>query len=77
MGVFVTSPCPEVVEVLAATGFDFVIIDCEHGGSGIETVIDMIRGAEAYGMPTVVRAQLPFLMTWCSLQSVRRRGWRM
>lgn len=56
MGVFVTSPCPEVVEMLAATGFDFVIIDCEHGGSGIETVIDMVRGAEAYGMPTVVRA---------------------
>lgn len=56
MGAFVTSPSPEVAEVLAATGFDFVIIDAEHGGSTLETVIDMIRGAEAYGMSTVVRA---------------------
>lgn len=29
-GSFVTSPCPEVVEVLAIAGLDFVIIDTEH-----------------------------------------------
>lgn len=55
MGAFITAPCPEVVEVLAATGFDFVILDTEHGASGIETVVNMIRGAESYGMPAVVR----------------------
>lgn len=55
LGAFVTSPCPEVVEVLAATGLDFVIIDTEHGASNFETVVNMIRGAEAFGMSTVVR----------------------
>lgn len=54
-GAFVTSPCPEVVEVLAVAGYDFVIIDTEHTASNIETVVDMIRAAEAYGMTAVVR----------------------
>lgn len=55
IGAFVTAPCPEVVEVLGVTGFDFVILDTEHTAIGIETVADMIRGAEAQGMTAVVR----------------------
>lgn len=55
LGVFVTSPNPEIVEALAVVGFDFVIIDCEHGGANLETAIDMVRAAEAYGMSSVVR----------------------
>ena len=54
-GAFVTSPCPEVVEVLAIAGYDFVIIDTEHTATDIETVVNMIRGAEAYGMTAIVR----------------------
>ena len=55
IGAFVTAPCPEVVEVLGATGYDFVILDTEHTASGIETVVDMMRAAEIYGMSPVVR----------------------
>ena len=54
-GSFVTAPCPEVVEVLAIAGFDFVIIDTEHTATGIETVVNMIRAAEAYGTTPIVR----------------------
>ncbi len=54
-GAFVTSPCPEVVEVLAISGLDFVIIDTEHTASNIETVVEMIRAAEIYGMTPIVR----------------------
>ena len=54
-GSFVTSPCPEVVEVLAIAGFDFAIIDTEHTATGIETVVNMIRAAEAFGMTPIVR----------------------
>lgn len=55
IGAFVTAPCPEVVEVLGVAGFDFVILDTEHTASGIETVVHMMRSAEAYGMTPVVR----------------------
>lgn len=54
-GAFITAPCPEVVEVLGVTGFDFVILDTEHTASGIETVVDMMRAAEAYQMTPIVR----------------------
>ena len=54
-GAFVTAPCPEVVEVLAIAGYDFVILDTEHTASGIETVVGMMRAAEAYGMTPIVR----------------------
>lgn len=55
IGAFITAPCPEVVEVLGVAGFDFVIIDTEHTASGIETVVDMMRAAEIYGMTPIVR----------------------
>lgn len=54
-GAFVTAPSAEVVEVLAIAGYDFAILDTEHTATGIETVVDMIRGAEAFGMPAIVR----------------------
>jgi len=55
IGAFITAPCPEVVEVLGCAGFDFVVLDTEHTASGIETVVDMMRAAEIYGMTPIVR----------------------
>ena len=55
VGAFVTAPCAEVVEVLGVTGYDFVILDTEHTASNIDTVVDMMRAAEVYGMTPVVR----------------------
>ncbi len=54
-GAFVTSPCAEIVEGLAVAGYDFVIIDTEHTATGIETVVDMIRAAQVYGITPIVR----------------------
>lgn len=46
---------PTVIELAALAGFDFVIIDMEHGPYSIETVQQMIRAAEAKGIEAVVR----------------------
>jgi hypothetical protein len=36
---------PELVEFLVAAGFDFVIIDGEHGGVSTEVCRDLVRAA--------------------------------
>ncbi len=46
---------PAVVELAALAGFDFVIIDMEHGPYSLETVQQMLRAAEARGITAVVR----------------------
>ena len=46
---------PAVVELAALAGFDFVIIDMEHGPYTIETVQQMLRAAESRGITAVVR----------------------
>ncbi len=44
-----------MIEVLALGGFDFVILDMEHGPNGFETVQHLIRAAERRGMLPIVR----------------------
>ena len=73
-GVFVTAPCPEVVEVLGVTGYDFVILDTEHTASGIETIVDMMRAAETYGLTPVVRVQDDTPKTLSRYQDVGAHG---
>lgn len=46
---------PAIVEIAALSGFDFVIIDMEHGPYSIESAQNMIRAAEARGITPVVR----------------------
>ena len=53
--VFNGIPSPAIVEMCAYAGFDFVIIDNEHGTAGHETTENMLRAALASGMPAVVR----------------------
>lgn len=55
MGSFVFLPNASVVEILAEAGLDFVIIDQEHAPKSWETVEHMVRAAELYGMPALVR----------------------
>lgn len=43
------------VECLAKGGFDYIIIDTEHGPFSVETVADYIRTAEAAGIMPYVR----------------------
>jgi 4-hydroxy-2-oxoheptanedioate aldolase len=55
LGLFVQSPSPDTVEMAAAAGFDYVIIDEEHGSFGMTETVAMIRAAEASGVCPIVR----------------------
>ena len=46
---------PSVMQLLANAGFDFAIIDAEHGAFGPETVADLARAGVAYGVTPIVR----------------------
>jgi 4-hydroxy-2-oxoheptanedioate aldolase len=56
-GMFVGFPSPALVEMCGYAGFDFVIIDNEHGPQSLETTEHMIRAARCGGTLPVVRAQ--------------------
>jgi len=55
IGTWARLKCPEVCELIGAAGFDFVVIDCEHGSFNLEGAVEMIRGAEARGVVPIVR----------------------
>jgi len=54
-GCFVMLPSPAVVEMLGYAGFDYVILDAEHGASGTETLENQLRAAKGAGIPALVR----------------------
>ena len=55
LGMFVGMPVPGLVEMCGHAGFDFVIIDNEHGPGGLESTENMLRAARAAGIIPVVR----------------------
>jgi 4-hydroxy-2-oxoheptanedioate aldolase len=55
IGAFVRVAAPSLVEICAYTGFDFVVLDAEHGPLGEETVENLVRAAELSGIPALVR----------------------
>jgi len=55
LGSFITSNAPDFVEILALTGFDFLVIDNEHGPMGHESSQHLIRAAELRGITPIVR----------------------
>ncbi len=55
VGLSVMIPSPQIVEMAAAYGFDWVLIDCEHGTIGLETVELMCMAAEASGITAIAR----------------------
>jgi len=57
-GVFCTLPSPAAVEMLGIMGYDFVIIDAEHGPMDVETCEHMVRAADAADIVPVVRIAL-------------------
>jgi 4-hydroxy-2-oxoheptanedioate aldolase len=42
-------------EILAHQGFDFLILDLEHGHGDVKDAVDMLRAAEGAGTPCIVR----------------------
>lgn len=57
-GPWCTIPSPSVINIIASTGVDFVIIDMEHGPQHFETVENMIRAAEVEGCAPIVRVAM-------------------
>ncbi|MGO1769477.1 MAG: HpcH/HpaI aldolase family protein [Microbacterium sp.] len=55
IGVLVRMPSEELVEMAALSGFDFVLIDCEHGPADVIALRQHIAAAAAHGLPTLVR----------------------
>jgi 2-keto-3-deoxy-L-rhamnonate aldolase RhmA len=54
-GVSLMFPSPQLVEMLGALGFDWVLLDCEHGSLTPESVELMAMAAEASGMTPIAR----------------------
>jgi 2-keto-3-deoxy-L-rhamnonate aldolase RhmA len=54
-GLSVMIPSSQIVESAAGMGFDWVLIDCEHGTVGLESMELMIMAAEAAGVTPIVR----------------------
>jgi len=46
---------PAVVEIMGFAGFDFVIIDQEHGPISVETAQNMIRATESVNITPIIR----------------------
>lgn len=54
-GLSVMIPSPQIVESAAGMGFEWVLIDCEHGTVGVESMELMVMAAEAAGITPIVR----------------------
>lgn len=55
IGSFVTIGAPALAEVMGLAGFDFLVIDAEHGPLSIETAENLVRAAELAGTAPLVR----------------------
>jgi 2-keto-3-deoxy-L-rhamnonate aldolase RhmA len=55
IGSYVTFPSPEIVELFAAAGMDYVVIDLQHSSPDWQTLAHMIRAAEARDIAPIVR----------------------
>jgi len=55
LGAFVFSVDPAIPEVYAAAGFDFLIVDMEHGPNDLSATIGHLRSSRGAGINTIVR----------------------
>ncbi len=55
IGTFVLNESPDLIEIMALGGFDFVIIDTEHGPLSVETTKNLVRAAEYRGITPIAR----------------------
>ncbi len=55
VGSFVYIPSAKVTEIIGLAGYNFVVIDMEHGPITTETAEEMVRAAEWAGVTPIVR----------------------
>jgi 4-hydroxy-2-oxoheptanedioate aldolase len=71
LGCSVMIPSPQVVEMLGCAGFDWVLIDCEHGSIGPADVELMAMACDAVGITPIAR---PRTNAASDIQGVMDRG---
>src|SRR5262249_35590762 len=71
LGCSVMFPSPQIVEMLAHAGFDWVLLDCEHGSLSLADVEVMTMAADATGITAIAR---PRTNATADIQSVMDRG---
>jgi 4-hydroxy-2-oxoheptanedioate aldolase len=54
-GAIISRHAPDLVELFGALGYDFVMIDCEHGPMSLDEVEHMVRAAEVFGITPITR----------------------
>jgi 2-keto-3-deoxy-L-rhamnonate aldolase RhmA len=54
-GAIISRNAPDLVELFGAIGYDFVMIDCEHGPMSLDEVEHMVRAAEVFGITPITR----------------------
>ncbi len=57
LGVSIMIPSVQLVEMAGKLGYDWVLIDCEHGSISLETVEYMVMAAEASNITPIIRPQ--------------------
>ena len=55
LGLFVNSHSPTVVEQLAHSGYDWLLVDSQHGPMSYETLSTMLAGIASGGAKSMVR----------------------
>ena len=71
LGCSVMFPSPQIVEMLGFAGFDWVLIDCEHGSIGPADIELMAMACDAVGITPIAR---PRTNSASDIQSVMDRG---
>lgn len=71
LGVSLMFPSAQLVEMLAGAGFDWVLLDCEHGSLSLADVEVMCMAADASGITPIAR---PRSNSAADIQSVMDRG---
>ncbi|WP_299452272.1 aldolase/citrate lyase family protein [uncultured Pigmentiphaga sp.] len=54
-GISIGTPYPALIQMCGHAGYDFVVIDNEHGPASVETVAEAIRAAHGVGISPIVR----------------------
>ena len=71
LGVSIMIPSPQLVEMIGKLGFDWVLIDCEHGTINPETVEALAVAATSVGLTPIAR---PRTKNPADIQQVMDRG---
>ena len=56
-GTFLNLGSPLVAEVCALSGFDWLLVDLEHGAGGEEALVGQLLAGAAHGVPVLVRTE--------------------